>query len=55
VAHRWLGRGSVLRFGSGAHLGSFDWLELTNTFDARGTLLRGRHDTRGWGYQAGGG
>ncbi|MGL5824813.1 MAG: hypothetical protein ACRCYU_08345, partial [Nocardioides sp.] len=53
VAHRWLGSGAVLRFGSGAHLGYLDWFELTNTFAAGDALGRGRHDRSGWGYQAG--
>lgn len=48
--HHWLGSGAVLRFGSGAHIGYRDWLELTNTFEAATTLRRSRRDLSGWGY-----
>ncbi|KPI15328.1 hypothetical protein OK074_0036 [Actinobacteria bacterium OK074] len=50
VRHRWHGTGTVLKFGSGAHLGYQDWLELTNTFEPAATLRRGRRDVAGWGY-----
>ncbi|MER8224372.1 2-hydroxyethylphosphonate dioxygenase [Streptomyces sp. NPDC094143] len=50
VRHRWHGTGTVLKFGSGAHLGYQDWLELTNTFEPAATLRRGRRDLVGWGY-----
>ena len=50
VRHRWHGTGTVLKFGSGAHLGYQDWLELTNTFEPAATLRRGRRDVSGWGY-----
>ncbi|MEU3529479.1 2-hydroxyethylphosphonate dioxygenase [Streptomyces sp. NPDC038707] len=50
VRHRWHGTGTVLKFGSGAHLGYQDWLELTNTFEPAVTLRRGRRDLTGWGY-----
>ncbi|MFG2527468.1 2-hydroxyethylphosphonate dioxygenase [Streptomyces sp. NPDC048516] len=50
VRHRWHGIGTVLKFGSGAHLGYQDWLELTNTYEPTVTLRRGRRDVAGWGY-----
>ncbi|WP_033213687.1 hypothetical protein [Kitasatospora phosalacinea] len=51
TAHRWSGRGSVLKFGSGTHPGSQDWLELGNTHEPSATLRRSRHDLAGWGYE----
>ena len=50
VQHRWRGRGAVLRFGSGSHVGYLDLLELTNTYAAAATVRRGRRDVAGWGY-----
>ncbi|MET0416149.1 MAG: histidine kinase [Actinoplanes sp.] len=50
VRHRWSGHASLLKFGSGAHLGYLDLLELSNTFAAASTLRRSRHDLAGWGY-----
>ena len=52
VAHRWSGSGSVVKLGSGLHLGYLDLAELTNTYAAAATLRRGRHDGRGWGYDS---
>jgi 2-hydroxyethylphosphonate dioxygenase len=50
VSHRWHGHASILKFGSGAHLGYLDLLELTNTFDPAATARRSRRDVTGWGY-----
>jgi hypothetical protein len=52
VAHRWSGSGSVIKLGSGQHLGYLDLAELTNTYTAAATLRRGRHDGRFWGYDS---
>ena len=52
VAHRWSGSGSVVKLGSGRHLGYLDLAELTNTYAAAATLRRGRHDDRFWGYDS---
>ncbi|WP_237557579.1 MULTISPECIES: cupin domain-containing protein [Streptomyces] len=51
VAHSWSGSGSVIKLGSGDHLGYLDQIELTNTFDPVATLRRGRRDAHGWGYE----
>ncbi len=53
VRHRWLGEGSLLKFGSGSHVGYLDLLELTNVYDPAATLRRSYRDRRGWGYQDG--
>jgi transcriptional regulator with XRE-family HTH domain len=50
VRHGWHGRGAVLRFGSGSHVGYLDLLELTNTYATAATVRRGRRDVAGWGY-----
>jgi len=50
VRHRWHGHASVLKFGSGSHLGYLDLFELTNTFDPAATARRCRRDVVGWGY-----
>ena len=50
VRHRWQGRGAVLKFGSGSHVGYLDLFELTNTYAAAATVRRGRRDVAGWGY-----
>jgi transcriptional regulator with XRE-family HTH domain len=50
LSHRWLGHGSVLKFGSGNHVGYQDLIELTNTFDPAATLNRAYHDLQNWGY-----
>jgi len=50
VRHRWYGNGSVLKFGSGAHVGYLDLMETTNTFDPASTARRSRRDVAGWGY-----
>ena len=50
LPHRWLGHGSVLKFGSGNHVGYQDLIELTNTFDPAATLNRAYHDLQNWGY-----
>jgi 2-hydroxyethylphosphonate dioxygenase len=50
VRHRFCGRGGVLKFGSGSHLGYLDFVELTNTFTPDATLRRSRRDVSGWGY-----
>ena len=52
VAHRWSGSGSVVKLGSGRHLGYLDLAELTNTYAAAATLRRGHHDGRSWGYDS---
>lgn len=51
LRHRWLGEGSVLKFGSGNHVGYQDLLELTNTFAPAATLSRGYRDLKNWGYE----
>jgi 2-hydroxyethylphosphonate dioxygenase len=51
VEHSWSGRGSLIKLGSGAHLGYLDQLELTGTFEPVATLRRGRRDALGWGYE----
>jgi hypothetical protein len=51
VEHSWSGRGSLIKLGSGAHLGYLDQLELTGTFEPAATLSRGRKDALGWGYE----
>jgi hypothetical protein len=48
--HRFSGRGALLKFCSGAHIGSLDWLELTNTFAPADTLRRSRRHLGDWGY-----
>jgi hypothetical protein len=50
TCHRFSGRGALLRFCSGAHVGSVDWLELTNTFAPADTLRRSRRHLGDWGY-----
>jgi hypothetical protein len=50
VAHRFSGRGAVLKFGSGTHLGYLDLVELTNTYAPAATARRGRRDVAAWGY-----
>jgi hypothetical protein len=50
VRHRFSGRGAVLKFGSGAHIGSPDWLELTSTFAPAATLRSSRRHLGDWGY-----
>jgi hypothetical protein len=50
VRHRWVGDGGVVKFGSGAHVGYLDLLELTNTYAPANTVRRSRRDTAGWGY-----
>lgn len=50
VRHRWHGRGSALKFGSGPHVGYQDWLELGSTFEPAATVRRSRRDLAGWGY-----
>ncbi|MFF3570928.1 histidine kinase [Nocardia jiangxiensis] len=52
VAHGWSGSGSVVKLGSGKHMSYLDYLELSNTFQARQVLRRGRRDRLGWGYDA---
>jgi transcriptional regulator with XRE-family HTH domain len=52
VRHRWLGWGSLLKFGSGTHVGYLDLLELTNAYAPAATLRRSYRDRGGWGYQA---
>lgn len=51
VAHQWSGRGSLLQFNSGQHVGYLDLMELGNTYDATATLRRGHRDRAGWGYE----
>lgn len=51
VGHSWSGHGSLIKLGSGAHLGCLDQLELTCTFEPGATLSRGRKDALGWGYE----
>jgi len=51
VEHSWSGRGSLIKLGSGAHLGYLDQLELSGAFEPATTLRRGRRDVLGWGYQ----
>jgi transcriptional regulator with XRE-family HTH domain len=50
VAHRWLGTGAVLKFGSGSHVGYLDLFELTNTYATAATIRRSRQDLTAWGY-----
>ncbi|MEU5692004.1 histidine kinase [Actinosynnema sp. NPDC020468] len=50
VAHGWSGRGDLVKLGSGRHLSSVDFLELSNTFRPGTALRRGRRDRLGWGY-----
>jgi hypothetical protein len=52
VAHRWSGRGSLVKLGSGRHPGYLDLVELTNTYAPAATLRRGRHDNESWGYDS---
>ena len=52
VRHRWLGWGSLLKFGSGTHVGYLDLLELTNAYAPAAALRRSYRDRGGWGYQA---
>ncbi|HYN96765.1 MAG TPA: histidine kinase [Pilimelia sp.] len=51
VAHQWRGRGSLLQFNSGRHVGYLDLMELSNTYDATATLRRGHRDRADWGYE----
>lgn len=51
VEHSWSGHGSLIKLGSGEHLGYLQQFELTNTFAPAATLRRGRRDTLGWGYE----
>lgn len=53
VRHRWSGDGALLKFGSGAHVGYLDLVELTNTYAPAGTARRGRRDLSSWGYDEG--
>lgn len=50
VEHGWFGDAAVIKLSSGRHVSYLDQLELTNTFDASGTLRRGWRDQSGWGY-----
>jgi len=54
VEHGWTSTGSLIKLGSGEHLGYQDQIELTNTFAPAATLRRGRHDAIGWGYEPAG-
>lgn len=51
VEHSWSGHGSLIKLGSGAHLGYLDQFELTGAFEPVATLRRGRRDALGWGYE----
>jgi 2-hydroxyethylphosphonate dioxygenase len=50
VQHAWYGHGSVLKFGSGVHVGYLDLLELTNTYAPGAAARRSRRDVASWGY-----
>ncbi|MFC4039799.1 helix-turn-helix domain-containing protein [Dactylosporangium siamense] len=50
VRHRWSGHASLLKFGSGAHVGYLDLVELTNTYNPAATARRGRRDRASWGH-----
>jgi hypothetical protein len=52
VEHAWSGAGSLIKLGSGRHVGILDQLELTNTFEAASTIARARGDVLGWGYDS---
>lgn len=51
VEHGWSGTGTLIKLGSGEHLGYLDLFELSHTFEPGATLRRGLHDAQGWGYE----
>jgi hypothetical protein len=51
VDHSWSGHGSLIKLGSGTHVGYLDQIELSGAFEPAATLRRGRRDAVGWGYE----
>ena len=46
--HSFSGNGSLIKLSNGENNSYLDLLELSNCFNLRDTLLRGRHDGESW-------
>ena len=50
--HGFTGSGSLIKISDGQNINYLEKIDLTNTYDLKNTLARGRNDKITWGYDS---